>query len=237
LTRVLCTLGATVAVGALLAVSLVARTWLRYGTPDSAPRSDAMLDRFMPAYDVAERHEIRVAAPAQLTYAAAYDVDMRRSRIVRAIFRARELMLRASPPADSSPQPLVPFTKRIGWGVLAEDPGQIVLGAVTRPWEANVRFRSLPPGEFASFSEPGYVKIIWTIAADPLNDSSSVARTETRVATTDGEARRRFRRYWALFSPGILLIRREALALVKTDAEQNFRMSRAGGRGPGANAP
>lgn len=32
-------------------------------------------------------------------------------------------------------------------------------------------------------------------------------RTETRVATTDPASRRRFRRYWTVFSAGILLIR------------------------------
>jgi hypothetical protein len=48
-------------------------------------------------------------------------------------------------------------------------------------------------------------------------------RTETRVATTDAYARERFRRYWAVFSPGILLIRRASLRLVKADAERRYR--------------
>jgi len=34
-----------------------------------------------------------------------------------------------------------------------------------------------------------------------------------------------FRRYWSLFSPGITLIRREALRLVKGDAERLARAS------------
>ena len=38
--------------------------WVRYGHPPPAPPedADALLDRFMPDYEVAERHHIHVAA-------------------------------------------------------------------------------------------------------------------------------------------------------------------------------
>jgi hypothetical protein len=115
----------------------------------------------------------------------------------------------------------VAVTKELGWGVLADGPShEIVMGAVTQPWKANVVFRSLPPDEFAAFSEPGYVRIAWTLRADAISDTPSVARTETRVVATDAEARRKFRWYWARFSPGIVLIRAISLRLVKKDAER-----------------
>ncbi len=38
-------------------------------------------------------------------------------------------------------------------------------------------------------------------------------------------ARERFRRYWAMFSPGILIIRYEGLRLVKAEAERRVRRS------------
>jgi hypothetical protein len=44
--------------------------------------------------------------------------------------------------------------------------------------------------------------------------------TETRVTTTDQTARTKCRWYWARFSPGIVLIRRVTLGLLKTDAER-----------------
>ena len=50
--------------------------------------------------------------------------------------------------------------------------------------------------------------------------SESMFRTETRVTTTDQTARTKFRWYWARFSPGIVLIRRGMLGLLKTDAER-----------------
>jgi hypothetical protein len=41
--------------------------------------------------------------------------------------------------------------------------------------------------------------------------------------TTDPASRERFRRYWSLFSPGILVIRYEALRMVRAEAERRAR--------------
>lgn len=100
---------------------------------------------------------------------------------------------------------------------------------MTEPWRANVRFRALPPEQFAAFDEPGYAKIVWTLAAVPTGPETSVFRTETRVATTDAGSHRRFRLYWSVFSPGILLIRGRSLGLVKAEAERRYRAQYAGG--------
>ena len=51
----------------------------------------------------------------------------------------------------------------------------------------------------------------------------AILRTETRVVTTDPESRERFRRYWSVFSPGIVLIRYEVLRMVKAEAERGAR--------------
>jgi cation transport ATPase len=59
-----------------------------------------------------------------------------------------------------------------------------------------------------------------------LKTGASLARTETRVIATDPAARRKFRRYWSIFSPGVVLIRRVALRLTKLDAERRARERR-----------
>jgi hypothetical protein len=41
--------------------------------------------------------------------------------------------------------------------------------------------------------------------------------------TTDQDAGRKFRRYWSLVSPGIVIIRRVAMTLVRADAERRVR--------------
>jgi hypothetical protein len=200
--------------------------WLRYGRPASAGPDDAdvFLDRFIPEYEVVERHQVRVAAPAHVTFGALMDMDLEDSGVIRAIFKGRELLLGADADPKAHARGLVAQTKELGWRVLAEAPGrEIVMGAVTQPWEANVVFRGLPPEEFAAFNEPGYVKIAWTLRADAAGEHASIARTETRAVATDAVARRKFRWYWARFSPGIVVIRAMSLPIVQKEAERRAR--------------
>jgi len=179
-------------------------TWLRYGHPPRPANEeiDQLLDQFIPAYEVVERHSVRVAAPSETTLTAAREMDLLQSPIIRCIFKGREMILGGHPDDRRHPRTLLAQAKELGWAVLGEVPGrEIALGAVTRPWVANPVFRPLRPAEFVAFHEPGYTKIAWTLRADPISASESVARTETRVATTDRAARAAFRRYWSLVSP------------------------------------
>ena len=204
-------------------VAYVALTWSRYGRlrPPRRDEEDRLLDQFMPAYDIVDRHRIRVEAPAAVTLAIAREMELFQLPVVRAVVRGRELILRAGPDDRPRPRGLLAEVQSLGWGVLAEVPGrEIVVGAVTKPWKANVTFRSVPASEFAAFAEPDYVKIAWTLRADPVDDGSAVFLTETRVMPTDATARAKFRRYWPFFSPGIKLIRRMALREVRTQAER-----------------
>jgi hypothetical protein len=202
----------------------VAVTWYRYGRaaqPTDSGDRDSLLDRFIPMYEVAERHHVRVVAPAETTFFTACHMYLQQSAVVRAIFKGRELILGGKSEEKSSPLGLVAQAKAWGWGVLAEVPGrEIIFGGVTQPWLANPVFRALPPDEFEAFDEPGYVKIAWTLRADPIDAAKSVFRTETRVATTDPTSRAQFRRYWAFLSPGIKMIRWISLGPLKTEAER-----------------
>jgi hypothetical protein len=202
-------------------------TWCRYGRmrQSGAPEADALLNRFMPVYDVADRHQVHVAAPAEVTLAAACVMDIESSAIVRGIFKTREWILNSAADKAVRPRELLAGMKSLGWGVLADQPGrEIVLGGATKPWEANPNFRALPPGEFAEFCEPGFVKILWTLRADPYGSNQCIFRSETRAVATDSTARRRFRLYWAFLSPGIIAIRRALLPKVKSAAERRWRL-------------
>ena len=208
-------------------------TWLRYGhpAPASADDADPLLDRFMPVYDVAERHHIHVAASAEITFTAACEQDLMALPVVRVIFRAREVLLGAEPDSTTRSSGWLALMKSIGWGVLAEVPDrEVVMGAVTQPWKANVVFRPLPPNEFVSFNEPDYVKIVWTLRADVIDPSASIFRTETRADATDATARATFRRYWSFLSPGTILIRWASLRPLKREAERRSRSQRDQGR-------
>jgi hypothetical protein len=167
-----------------------------------------------------------VNAPADVTFAAAKELELE-SRFVRAIFKLREVARGGEPDTRVHPKALAEAMKSIGWGVLAERPErEIVFGAACQPWFANPVFRSIPPADFAAFSEPGFVKIVFSLKAEPIGDRSEF-HTETRVCTTDADARERFRRYWSFVAPGVELIRLAMLRPLKREAEQRAAMMAA----------
>jgi hypothetical protein len=175
----------------------------------------------MPVFDVFERHHVEVDAPAAVTLSVARSLDLSSLPAVRAIFRGRELIMGATGGPTERPKGLIAEVLSLGWVILAEIPDrELVLGAVTRPWESNVTFRPVPPEAFAGFDEPGYVRIAWSLRADALSPDRSRFLTETRAVATDACARVRFRWYWSFLSPGIRLIRRLSLRPIKTEAER-----------------
>ena len=209
--------------GALLSVAAgwalwYALAWMQFRRASAPADSAAPLDRLMPIFEVAERHEVPVRAPPSVTFAAAQTLDLQQAPVVHAIFAGRQLLLASGDTATA--HLTLGELEAMGWARVAETPREIVFGAITQPWQSNVTFRPLPPDEFAAFDQPGWVKIAWTLAVDSLAPGRSRFRTETRVVTTDAEARRRFRRYWAAFSPGIVLIRWQTVRLVRAQAER-----------------
>jgi hypothetical protein len=210
---------------------VAALTWLRYVHQRSDVGNAGLIDAVMPDPEVDECHEIHVAAPADVTFAAATELDLQASPINAAVVGLRTLPARlrgeeVREPAAS--EGLLAETRALGWGELASDPGrELVMGAVCQPWQGEVVFRSMPPGEFAAFNEPGYAKIVWTLRVEPDGDGTCIFRTRTRVATTDASARLQFRRYWSIFSPGILLIRLEMLRLLRATAPRRQAVATA----------
>jgi hypothetical protein len=220
--------GAAVAGAGILAYGAwSAVAWARYGHahPERHP-GDELLDRFIPDPEVDEYHQFEVTAPPALTFAVATGMDLQASPIIKAIFwlRAVPTLLRGQPSRRRGPRGILEETLALGFGVLAEIPDrEIVVGTYTQPWHQQVTFHPLPPEQFATFAEPGYVKIIYTLAAEPLGPDRSRFVTRTRVVTTDPESRRRFRRYWAPMSGGIILIRYLSLPMVRREAERRAR--------------
>jgi hypothetical protein len=216
------TVAATAAIAAAGYAALVVFNRAKYGKAKGfAERGkDSLLDRFIPEPEVAEHHHIDVNAPADIVMATAKDMEFLESPVIRAIVKVRELALGGAPDDREHPTALLDQMLSIGWVVLAEQPGrEIVLGAVTQPWQAAPVFRSIPAAEFRDFAEPGYVKIAWTLRADPIDVFRSTFHTETRVCTTDTAARRRFRNYWSFVAPGVEVIRMAMLGPLRCAAE------------------
>ncbi len=61
--------------------------------------------------------------------------------------------------------------------------------------------------QFAGFDEPGFAKIAESTRVDPYGDRFSIVTVDSRVALTDEDSRRRFRRYWLMMGPFMKLMR------------------------------
>lgn len=186
-----------------------------------------LIDKYMPSFQTREHHEVLVPTDAARAYAALRALDFTQSPIVRGLFAIRTIPERwrnrrsGRPAAESPPRPFLDTALSIGWKVLEETPGEeLVAGAVTQPWAPVVVFRGMPGPEFLAFAEPGFAKIVWNITARSAGAGGAWIATETRVATTDPDSRRKFRRYWLVFGPWIGLIRIIALRRLRRQLER-----------------
>jgi hypothetical protein len=183
-----------------------------------------LIDKYLPTAEFHDYHEARVRAEPERAYAALRDLDLMKSPMIRTLFALRTIPSRsrasALSQATTKPASFVQMSLDAGMVIFEEIPGQeLVAGCVTKPWRPVVKFLGLPPPEFIAFREPGFTKIAWNIAVAPAGPGYSLVSTETRIAPTDAGARRRFRLYWLVFSPGIRLIRRIALRLLRLELD------------------
>jgi ribosomal protein S18 acetylase RimI-like enzyme len=170
----------------------------RAGAPPPA------IDRWLPAYDVAERHEREVALPPEQALVHALTSPAAFGRTVRAL-----VALRGMRPAGS----LEAFFAAHGFVVLERTPTQWVAGMAGRPWRPSGSLLDVrSPEEWRAAAAPGTIRAVADFRAEPLGAGRSLLVTETRVAAADAGARRRFAAYWTVVGPFSKLIRRRWLA-------------------------
>jgi hypothetical protein len=188
-------------------------------------RSLSRIDAFMPEFQFSEFHQRRVrAAPSQVLEAirAVTAQEIPLFRLLTGIrhpsrFFRKEPDHILNPPAA---RPILEVATTSGFFVLAEEPEEIVIGTyLARP--AGVA--ASPPEEFASLSEPGYLKAAMNFRVDARTEGTCNLTTETRVLATDPAAARRFATYWRVIYPGSALIRRMWLLAIARRAERDAR--------------
>lgn len=182
-----------------------------------------LIQKYLPDFEFREHRSTMVVAAPQIAYNTMCSVDFSRSWLIRTIFTTRRLLYgifvkRIEKNNTAAFGSLLESALKLGWSVLEEVPNhELVVGAVTQPWEAEVIFQGLTGLEFINFEKPGFAKIAWNIAVQEVKPGVTRLSTETRVALTDPIARRKFSYYWFLFNPGIRLIRWAAFRIVKRD--------------------
>jgi hypothetical protein len=191
--------------------------------------ASSLLDRFISHPDIRERFETTIRAPAPVVMQVAANFDMQSIAAVRWIIRLRERLLGARATARR-PQGLLEETRRLGWGVLQEQPGHfVVCGAKCQPWVGDVKFTAVPPQDFAAYAEPDQVKIAWTLEALEIAPAVTRFAQETRAVATDAGSRRKFMRYWGWARFGIIAIRLFMLPAVRREAQRQWSIQRTRG--------
>jgi hypothetical protein len=189
----------------------------------SAQRS--LLEEVLPRFDASEVHDVWVAAPPHVVFAAARQVTVREVRLLRPLetlralpgLLARRPVFRPNPSArvlDQFTRGVVPLGERSGI--------EIAAGAVGRFWRlvGSETAEVATLEDFLSFDEPDYAKAAISFLVRPERGGSRLI-TETRVVGTSPEATRALLCYWRAIRPGSGAIRRSWLAAIRRRAVRN----------------
>lgn len=173
-----------------------------------------LIDQVMPSWDRREVHSRQTTASPDALWQAVHDLQTDELTAMRVLMGMRTLGRRVG---DGNQTVLEGF-ERMGFRAVAHRPGQeLVMAGIGRFWTASGGLRRVTDqAQFLDFQEPGYAKVAFNfrILAGELS-------TETRIAATDAQARRRFRLYWLAVRPGSGLIRREWLRALDRRAQPN----------------
>lgn len=183
----------------------------------------ALIDEFLPAWQLRERHVRVIRADAARVSAELPRVNFADSTLIGWLFALRALPARLLHGPDAAaalaPAPLGDFFARAF--VLLRDAGDrgLVIGAVGEFWRAAGGMRSVAPAAFASDRSPGCARLAWAFEFEALDAARTLVTTETRIACNDSAALRRMRIYWWLIRPASGLVRRETLRLLARRCE------------------
>ena len=172
------------------------------------------IDDALPTWHWRSAQATHVAAASERCAEAARAVTSRDLPVTGALMRVRMLGRHRT-----DDRPLLQSLRGLGLVVLADDPAAVVVGGVLAPWRprgGHVRVDTVEA--LRAFAAPGWVRVAMTFTVAPEGAGTRVA-TETRIAATDGVAKRRFGRYWRLIAPFSAITRREMLAAIKRRAE------------------
>jgi hypothetical protein len=179
-----------------------------------------LIDEFLPDYDVVEHHAVDVDAPVDEAYRAVKELDLARSPVVLALLFVRGLPHLFTGAVKPKLRLQLDDIVESGFVVLGEEPDrELVLGVVGKFWQLSSGVHRIDPEEFTAFDEPGFAKGAWNFLVRERDGGGSRVETETRILSSDDEARRQFSRYWWLIGRFSALIRRIVLGQIKREAE------------------
>jgi len=177
-----------------------------------------LIDSFAPNPDAVETHSIAINASPETVYHALWTADLGGSLIIKLL-----LGLRSLPGFVSRGFRELPENQKVtlqtlidsGFGVLANEPEEIVLGVTGRFWRPTGNLSPFRREDFEGPVLEGFARAVWNFSTKEVSAGRTILSTETRVTCGDSKSRRKFRVYWFFVRPFSGLIRRIMLRTVR----------------------
>lgn len=169
-----------------------------------------LAEKYLPQFHHRSQHSILIRATPPKILAAADQLDLHDSAIIRFLFMLRGM------PSHTLDRKGLESEKFI---TLEITDHELIMGIIGQFWKAKGNLLTFKPEEFVPFNDRGFAKGIWHFQITPQSDTNFRLTTETRILCTDDASRKKFSRYWFVIRPFSGLIRSQILKLIKKKAE------------------
>jgi hypothetical protein len=177
-------------------------------------------ERFLPGADLSVTELALVEAGPEQAYAAIGEADVSGDRLLGLLGGLTDLDRRFGG-GEVRPRKLADLLgPELGFVELAaEPPGLRAVGLAARysPFDRGVE--RLDPGGFEPFDAPGHVKAVVAFSLRPQDGGQTLVTCDVRVRATDDDTRSALRTTEFMVAPGLRLVCRRLLELVKQRAE------------------
>ena len=180
-----------------------------------------LIDSFAPNPDAVETHSIVIDASVEEVTGALWTADLGGSLVIKLLMGLRslpEFILRRRYMPPRKQAITLQTVVDSGFGILANEPEEIVLGVTGRFWRPTGNLSPFKREDFDRPVPPGLARGVWNFSLREDRRGRTVLSTETRVICGDDVSRRKFRIYWFFVRPFSGLIRHLMLRAVRTEA-------------------
>ncbi|MCP1197506.1 hypothetical protein NKW84_16865 [Acetobacter senegalensis] len=202
-------------------------------TKNSRPTADqggdrTLLDKFMPAYDFAEKHAVEIESGAEMVFRHAASFRMRHDPTARLLLTLRFPSRRTVASSGRSMFDFEDFT------LLYSEPDKEIIRGLIVPSRVDSDSicvcRHFSRG--GGFPASSFYKLTFTLSVHPISASKCILSTETRVKCNGLLALLLFSPYWLLIRAPSGLLRRRMLSLIKEASEQERKSQLSRNRSP-----
>ncbi len=173
------------------------------------------LQRLIPLPHLLEIDRVDVPAPAAEVWDSLRHGELTRSIPIRTLFWLRSLasLKSAGDQVSIRIDTLRSSREHPGFQVLVDEPPhELAVGAIGKVWQLDIPFVHVGDDQaYSAFSQPGFIKVAWAIRVLPRGAERCHVELEVRVAATDADSWRKFRRYFRVVGPFSRFIRHSLL--------------------------